>query len=379
MNTLAALGLLFKDFRHDAGRTWLTVLNLGLVIAAYLATAGLADALGLIRDDRLTGSNNLLLLSANVLDPTDSVVQMEQLQAAQAAADAFGAGVVRKISPLTLHHLRIDGHIFQVSGAPPGDLQDVYDLRLVEGRLPQARDEIVVTGSVLALTGKTLGGTLSILGTTFRIAGLVDAPGNSAAIWMTDAAGLALFGESRAFQIGVLQIDTRIPPARIQQVLEQDTRLQGFAVYQEQQYAAQFTLSVEGILGLARFFNLVALLLVSFGAYNVTLLSLTERGQELGILRAVGFSANGLHTLLLARTLLIALLAFTVAWIAIQAYFGFSQQSVMLYVNTLQLRLTPLRSAWGLALCLGFSVLGAWLPGQFQFRRSVADLIREWV
>jgi ABC-type antimicrobial peptide transport system permease subunit len=376
VRAFSGLLLLIQDLRHDAPRSLLTVFNLSLVIAIHLAVASLASALALLRSDALTGSHNLLVMSANVLDPMDSELHTAQLEIAAQAAAALGPGTVQKTSPLILRHLRIEGRILQVAAAPTADLPEIYQLRLLQGRWPSSLDEIAVTQSAQVLIGKGLGDALVIYGSLFRIVGLVDVPGNRAGVWMSDRAGQALLGMQRGFQIAVLQLSPQAEPGGVQALLEQEPRLDGFAVYQEAQFSAQFTLSLESIAGLARFFNLLSLLIVSFGAYNVTHLSLVERSPEIGMLRAIGYSAGSLSALVLLRTALLSLLAFGLAWLFVGLYFHLGQEPVMLHVNQLRLELTPSQLARALLLCLAFCGLGALAPGFALFRTNSAELMR---
>ena len=378
MNTLIALRLLLQDLLHEANRSLLTLLYLSLIIAMHLSITSLAGALSRSTQDMLTGPQNLLLLSADILDPTDSVIQAETLQSAAAhLASAQGEGAVRKASPLFLRHLRIEGHVFQLAAAPPADFEDVFQLRLLEGAWPAGSRQAAASRSVLALIGKALGDSLLIYGAPFTISAVVDAPGDRADLWLSLDAGQALFGAGRGFQVGVLQLASWMDPAAAQALLEQVLGAEGYAVYQERQFSAQFSLSLQDMLAAANFFNLVSLLVISFGVYNITHLSLAERSAEIGILRTVGFSPARVRNILLLRTALMALLAFGLGWLAVFAYVSAAQQPLMVYNTPLHLELTPLRTVYALALCLLFTALGVWLPGLQQQRQAVAAMIQE--
>lgn len=378
MSTLTAFRLLLQDVLHEAHRSLLTVLYLSLVIAIHLSVASLAGALSGTAQEMLSSPQNLLLLSADILDPTDSAIDMGALESAAVQLEnIYSAGAVQGLSPLILRHLRIEGHVFQLAAAPPGDFERVFQLRLLQGAWPTDLRQVAGSRSALALTGRSLGEQLVIYGEPFTISAVVDSPGDRADLWLGLAAGQALFPSTSDFQVGVIQLAPRIDAAEAQMRLENQLKPSGYAVYQERQFAAQFSLSLQDMLGLARFFYLLSLLVISFGVYNITHLSLAERSVEIGILRTVGFSPARIQLILLARTALLALAAFGLGWLTVFAYVRAMQQPLMLYTTPLHLELTPLRAAYALALCLLFSAFGVWLPGMQQQRTSVAGLIQE--
>lgn len=366
------------DLLHESRRSLLTLLYLSLVIAIHLSVASLAGALSQTTQESLTGPQNLLVLSADVLDPTDSEIQPEALSTAAARLESGqGPGAVLRASPLMLRHLRIDGQVFQLAAASPEDFSEVFQLQLLQGAWPAGRDQAAASRSALALTGRKLGESLTIFGSPFTITAVVDAPGDRADLWLSFAAGQALFGAGRGIQAGVLQLAPWVDPAEAQEKLELALQPAGYAVYQEKQFSAQFSLSLQDVLGMARFFNLLSLLVIGFGVYNLTHLSLAERSAEIGILRTVGFSAFRVQAALLARTLMLALLAFGPGWLVVFVYLSAMRQPLMLYTTPLHLELTPLRTAYALGLCLLFSGLGVWLPGLQQQHQPVAALVRE--
>ena len=286
MRIYPALIYTLQDLAYDWGRSSLTILTLTLLTAIYLIVSTFSGALQTRRSSFSAASNNLLVLSAAVIDPMDSTLDQQALDIVTGRTQSlFGDQAVQSTSPLILRNMRIEGHVLQVAAARVEDLEDVFQVQLLHGAWPAANDQIVVSPAVLNLTQRESSDSLQIYGRDFSIQGVISAPGNRAAVWMPYQAGADLFSRQRGFQIGVLQLDPGLDPNQVQTALETDPAISGrYAVYLEQQYASKTFQSIQDFYQLAGVFQILALLVIAFGAYHSAHLTLSERSAQLAIL-----------------------------------------------------------------------------------------------
>ena len=379
MKVLVLARYLLIDLISDRGRSLLTIFSLAVVVLSYLLISMLDGAFRAYGGNSLAVGRNLMLISADVLDPMESSLDLEILDdAANAIQAAFGAEVVGKTSPVIFRHMRIDSWTFQVAAVPREDMPTIYQLALLEGELPEMADQIVVSDRAISLAGWKVGEQIEIYGNKFQIMGIVQAEGSQAAsIWMTYPAGERLFSTRRGFQIGVIQISTLVDAEVVRAHLETEPRLSGYAVYLEHQISERYNQVTRDILNLTIVFQVLALALITFGVYNATSLTLEERSREVAILRVIGFSPRAIRNFLFGRVLLQMLVAFLFGLGGAVLFTIRQQTQSPVIFGSVPLSFTlSWSSIWlGLALTIGFAYLGVWLPTWQQFRSSIAAQI----
>jgi ABC-type antimicrobial peptide transport system permease subunit len=354
---LALFYFTYKDLLHDRWRTLLTIISLSVVLVGYLLLASLSQAL-VILSASAKGTNNLLMVASDTIDPQDSSLDVGVLQTALEIAPHQ----IQRAFPIIFRHLTIDGHILQVRAVPPEELSSSLALVLVKGSWPDNVQQVVVSEGAAQLAGWQIGSRINIYGTSFQVTGLVRNSENAfGSVWMPYSEGQSLFGPSHGFQVGYLLLDPLANPETVQALLQADPRMStGVTIYLENTYSNSFNQSNSNLLILSSLMVLVSLLAVTFGIYNATSLNITERSREIGLLRVIGFNQGRLRLFLLARTLVLTLVAYGLGWAA-ALFFIYEQRlhaSVDLIFN--DLRLTPLSSLLGLALAVIFAFLGVW-------------------
>ncbi len=120
---------------------------------------------------------------------------------------------------------------------------------------------------------------------------------------------------------------------------------------------------------------LVSLLVVTFGIYNATNLSLTERSLEIGLLHVIGFTLNKLRRFLLARALVLTLTAYSLGWLISLVFINHQQLHASVDLIFLALRLTPLSSLIGLGLASHLCL--SWCLACFQASNCAKSADRE--
>jgi ABC-type antimicrobial peptide transport system permease subunit len=374
------LRYLIGDLIDDRGRSLLTILGLTALVMSTLVITSIAQAMQSSAGSILGTSHNLLITSAGVLDPMESSLEPSLLdQAADVVRQGFGAKAVRKASPIIYRQMRIDRWYMQVMAVPLDDMPSVYSLELIEGSWPEGEDQILASQVAAKLTGWALGSRITIYGREFKVVGVVQAGGRKAtSLWMTYPAGQSLFGTQRGFQIMTLQLDPNIDLVAAQKTLEASPRLaQQYDIYLEEQLTARASEGNQEVLYLAWVLELIALLVMTFGAYNFTSLTLVERGRELVILRVLGFRGRVLHWFLMLRAVLLAMAAFGLGASLTQlVLFVYEERAPLNNLTAIPLVITPARLLGTLGLVLAFSVLGAWLPALSRFQLNTGEQLR---
>jgi len=367
---MLALGYFtFRDLLHDRWRSLLTMLSLAVVVVGYLLLTSLSQALVLL-SSRAQATNNLLILEADIIDPMDSSLGEEVLQ----TAEEIAPGQIRLAFPLLFRHLTIDGQLTQVRAVALEEMSTSVGLTLLEGNWPGGPRQVVVSEGAAELASWKIGSIVKIYGTDFQVSGLVRTNEQAfGSVWMTYTEGRDLFGARRGFQVGYLSLTPSADPESVRARLLADPRISAAcSVYLEDAYTNSYNQSNFNLLVLSGLMVLVSLLVVTFGTYNATSLSLTERSLEIGLLNVIGFTLAKLRIFLLARTLVLTLTAYGLGWLASLVFINHQRLQPSVDLIFRAIRLTPVSSLLGLVLAILFAFLGVWLAS----RRLVALNLR---
>jgi ABC-type lipoprotein release transport system permease subunit len=359
---MLALGYFtFRDLLHDRWRTLLTILSLAVVVVGYLLLTSLAQAM-LSLSGQAQATNNLLILEADTIDPQDSSIDESVLQTAQEIVP----GQVQLAFPILFRHLTIDGQLMQVRAVPLEEMSTSMGLTLAQGDWPAGSRQVVVSEGAAGQASWKIGSTVNIYGTDFQVSGLVHFEENAfGSVWMTYTEGQQLFRTSRTFQVGYLSLVPSADPESVRLKLLADPRISAaYSVYLENAFTNSYNQSTSNLVTLSGFLVLVSLLVVTFGTYNATSLSLTERSLEIGLLHVIGFTLNKLRSFLLARALVLTLTAYSLGWLISQIFIDRQRLHAASDLIFRSLSLTTFSSLFGLGLALLFAFLGVWLASR---------------
>jgi len=361
-----------RDLIHDRWRSLLTILSLAVVICGYLLLSSLSQAF--TGAGRLAqGNNNLVILSAGVIDPMDSLLDDQVLPAARASSP----DQILRAYPTLFRHMTIAGRLMQVRSVPLEEMPSSLGLILVQGSWPTGGQQIVVSEEIARAASWNTGSKVTIYGRDFEVTGLVrTSASNTGAIWMTYEQGQQLFGTRHGFQAGYLVLAPSADPKKVLASLQSDPRFSGsYSFYLENTISDSYHQLNHNLVTLSGIMAAVSLLAISFGIYNSTSLSLTERSHEISLLRVMGFTQGRLRTFLVVRTLLLTLSAYWLGWVVLAVCFTFLKSNAPLGSSEAPLRLTLTASAsvLGLGLAAVFSFLGVWLVSGRIATRNLLD------
>jgi ABC-type antimicrobial peptide transport system permease subunit len=292
-------GALRNLWRRPA-RTLLTTLGLGIGVGFIVTLIGIAE-----------GSRQLF---TNMLTAGQADLVAEQADASDAAFSKFDERIadrmrlhpeVRSVSKLVFGTTTGDGiPFFFVFGLDPQE-EYIAHYRVREGR-PIARPREIMIGRVAAESQeKQVGDTLHVAGASYRIVGIyengVSIEDAGGVIDLRDAqrvfrlprqvsfVGIGLRDPSRAEAVGA-ELERQFPEVMVMQAATMTERMQDFA-------------SMNAV-----FNALVGLMVVVGGIVmtNVMIMSVFERTQEIGVLRAVGWRRGRVLRMVLVESLALA-------------------------------------------------------------------------
>jgi ABC-type antimicrobial peptide transport system permease subunit len=381
MNTLVFSAYLLKDLRHDPYRSLFTIIGLSTMVVSYLLTAALAESFRQFGGQSGFASHNLIVLSADTVDPMQGSVSQAALNlAVQAVQETYGQQSVLFAEPTMFRSLRIMDYTMEVIAIAPQGMTDLYNLELLEGRFPTGNHEITASQEAFEMAGWQLGQTIRFYGQEFQLVGNVRyEAGKIATLWMTYTAGENLFGTRRGFQIGSIQIAGNLDPETVRAYLETVPGIKpNYAVYLEQELYARYAQAFQDILSFTIVMNILALTVISFGIFNATSLTLAERSHEIGLLRVAGFSTSAIRRFLFGRALIQTMLAYLLGWgLAELAIWKSAATTISLHGIFVKINLSPANILLGLALTALFAWFGVWLTSYSQNRKSLVSLLSD--
>lgn len=187
----------------------------------------------------------------------------------------------------------------------------------INGSIPRSPREMILGSDAAAALGATIGSELSVGGNPLRVAGILAPTGSiddRAAFVELDIAQHAL---GRPGDVALIEVSALCRGCPIEEIVEQIAASIPHAKVTpiRQAVAAR----EQAVAQLSRFAYAVATLLVLVGTLVVAstaMASVTERTQEIGVLRAVGFRQSHVATVILIETVLVTAVGGLIGWIA---------------------------------------------------------------
>lgn len=325
------LRLAIRNALRSPTRSGLTALT--VLLGTMLLTVGLAWIHGVFGDVMDTASDNTghvrlvnprYALREELMPLSDHVADVDALSAALRAVPGVEDVEPRLSTGVTVTVGEELGDVFALAvGASPAWMERRMGLRdvLVDGRLPEGDRDVLMgattarqlgarVGDEVVLLGQTQDGSISpIKGTVVGIAsagnGLVDQAVYlplPALQWLADLEGGAtevlVYGADRAEADALARAVAAVPAAAGLEVQAWDQR----------EPWIQFLPLIATIQGTL---SGVIVLVTALGVWNTMLMSVLERTDEIGVLRAMGLTRAGAVTLFVIEAVAIALVGGT--------------------------------------------------------------------
>jgi putative ABC transport system permease protein len=349
-------GLVWRNLMRRPVRTLLTAAGVALGVGLIVALLAISNGTSRTAGDLIhIGRADFGLFQSGVADATKSLlpVTLEQ-QVARSPGVASTAGIFLLVDNAGLV-IGLDPHEFTWRR-----------LTVVRGDRSGALIGDRFHGRV--------GETLRIAGRTFRVSGVFHSgdrfEDNGIVLPLATVQALA----KRPGEVTSIGVTAQLG-SRAADVARSLERRFGVTAIVEPGQAVKVDTSSRIILDVGWVISVLALIIGGIGVTNTMAMSVFERIQEIGVLRAIGWRGRRIAALILSEAAGIAILALAlgllVGWLA--AHFFTAQTGLSSLVSPV---FTAGVFAWGLAFALGVALLGAAYPTVRALRLSPIEALR---
>jgi len=369
-------------------------------IVAVLGIAGTVGVfvamLSLARGFRATlvasgSEDNALVLRGGATSEMMSGIQLDMVKIMQDAPGVAHDGSIPLVTsevvvvaPFPLRATGTDANV-QIRGVSFNVLQIRKNVKMAQGRMfqPGLSELIVGKNASATYSGLTVGNTVNFGGGHWQVVGVFDAGGSSfdSEVWC-DARVLddVYKRPTNVFQSATVHLTS---PAAFQQFKDSvtsDPRLNVDVSREIDYYAKQSTTMTRLITILGGLVAFVMAIGAIFGALNTMYSAVSERGREIGTMRALGFGAAAVVFSFLVEALFISFIGGAIGCIAVLPLNGLttSTMNMQTFSNiAFAFRITPPLLIGGIIFALAMGLLGGFLPAIRAASRPVALALRE--
>lgn len=302
---------------------------------------------------------------------------------------------VKALVPMAIGQARVEGggkgrsvYIYGVGHQVPETWQfPVSQGRFLPATDPRRKGATAVLGPKLSreLFGEAsaLGKRVRIAGTGLLVVGIMEPKGQLLGFDLDDAAyvpvatAMDLFNVDELNEIDILTENADVIPFVVEGVrallIERHRGEEDFTITTQAEMLDTFgrilgiiTVSVSGIAA-------VSLLVGGMGIMTIMWISVTERTREIGLLRSLGVTPNGISRLFLTESVVVALLG-GLAGIG----FGLGSAAITRYfVPTMPLKTSPTAVIAAVVMSLVVGMASGWLPARRAARMDPIEALRE--
>jgi putative ABC transport system permease protein len=369
-------------------------------IVAVLGIAGTVGVfvamLSLARGFRATlvasgSEDNALVLRGGATSEMMSGIQLDMVKIMQDAPGVAHDGSIPLVTsevvvvaPFPLRATGTDANV-QIRGVSSNVLQIRKNVKMAQGRMfqPGLSELIVGKNASATYSGLTVGNTVNFGGGHWQVVGVFDAGGSSfdSEVWC-DARVLddVYKRPTNVFQSATVHLTS---PAAFQQFKDSvtsDPRLNVDVSREIDYYAKQSTTMTRLITILGGLVAFVMAIGAIFGALNTMYSAVSERGREIGTMRALGFGAAAVVFSFLVEALFISFIGGAIGCVAVLPLNGLttSTMNMQTFSNiAFAFRITPPLLIGGIIFALAMGLLGGFLPAIRAASRPVALALRE--
>lgn len=322
------IDITLKNLRRRITRLTLLILGLTVGVSTVVALITITTELNQDIADKLDeyGANILIVPKSNDLslsyggvsvataayDVNELVVSdLEQLKLIKNARN------ISVVAPKLLGVVEIDRQPVLMAGVDfPEELTLKQWWQLSGGQEPAARHDALAGARLAEALGLTAGAWVGIDGTDFRIAGILAENGSQDDDILFVDLGLAQDMLGKPAGITLVEVAALCTECPIEEMVEQISEALPQARVSAMRQAV--TLRMETVGQLSRFAVAVSVIVVLIGGLVVmtTMLgSVTERRQEIGLFRALGFRRQHIMQVILSEAALVSLFAGLTGWL----------------------------------------------------------------
>jgi ABC-type antimicrobial peptide transport system permease subunit len=295
-------GMIVRSLVRRRTRSLLTVLGIGIAVAAVVALSGMAEGFGeQFNSIGRVGQIDLMAAEAGISDMQFSAIDERVVKRIAALPEVKSvAGVVFGItSAEEIPFLFVQGY------QPNTDA--IEHFTIVDGGPLTGTRQALVGRAAAETLGVTVGDSVNIVGSRFRVAGIFETgvalEDGGMVISLREAQ--ALFGRPR--KVGFLGIALR-DPRQVDSVLaELEENFPEISVSKTSEFADSLPdfQAMDAMIGAISF---LAVLVGGIGMMNTVFMSVFERTREIGVLRALGWRKGRVLLMVMKESLVLSAL-----------------------------------------------------------------------
>lgn len=301
--------MFIKNLLRRKIRTLLTILGIGIGVAAIIALGAMASGLESGYTAVLAGSKaDLIISQPNAVDPSYSAVGEEVGEALAAMPE------VSEISGMIQGFTNAENEPFIfVFGYPPdsfvlGRFQVVQGFGLDSHEAQKTHGKPLLLGKAAAeVMGKSVGDSLRLTGSVFRIVGLYETGDafQDSGILLSLPNAQELLGKPR--QVSLFYVRLKDPSLRQRFINRFEKLYKNLEISGAQEFANKQVMA-DMLRGYVWAIGGLAILIGGVGMMNAQLMAVMERTREIGTLRAVGWSNRRVLWMILMESITVSIL-----------------------------------------------------------------------
>ena len=292
--------MVFRNLWRRKARSLLTMLGIGIGVAAVIALAAMAEGIASGYAAFAGGSGaDLLVTKTDAGDLTLSTVDQQVGERIAQMAD------VQNVSGVIFNMVSLEKIPYFIVGGYDPDEVAIQHFKIIEGEPLSGEKEVILGRQAADNLSKTVGDSIRLYESPFRIVGIYETgqsfEDGGAVISLTDAQ--AVFQKPR--QVTFYEVQVRDPTqldgvkARIEQLFDDLSVSEASDVADEQ-------LTVQSMKAMAWGIGLIAVLIGGLGMMNTMIMSVFEQTREIGVLRAVGWRKGRVLRLIITQSLVLS-------------------------------------------------------------------------
>jgi putative ABC transport system permease protein len=287
------------------------------------------------------------------------------------------------IAPFPLRTTGTDANV-QVRGVSPNVLTVRPKVKIVSGQMFRAGLSELVVGrnATQTYSGLTLGNRVRFGGGEWTVSGIFDAGGSAfdSEVWCDSRVLDDVYKRpTNVFQSATVHLASPDSFQEFKDAVTRDPRLNVDVTREIDYYAKQSQTMTRLITVLGGLVAAVMAIGAIFGALNTMYSAVSERGREIAVMRALGFSAVAVVLSFLIEALLISFVGGALGCLAVLPLNGFTTGAMNWQTFShlaFAFRITPNLLLGGILFALGMGVAGGMIPAIHAALRPVAAALR---
>jgi putative ABC transport system permease protein len=292
---------LLRSLLRRRTRTALTLLSIGVSIAALVALGGIADGMmGAFTVMMRETQTDLFAAEANI-DADFSAIdervgaRIAALPGVEAVSGMFWTGASTQEMPMLI-----------VYGYHPREFA-IRRYPIIEGRPLEARRQVLVGRTAAEEMGVEVGDTLRLLDSGFRVAGIYETgvAFEDAGVIIGMREAQTLTGKPRQVQFYLISLHDPAQAEAIKAALAAEFPDVAFSLTSELTEAVSDFRALEDMIAQISF---LAVFIGALGMLNTMLMTVMERTREIGVLRSLGWRQRQVLAMILKEALMLGIL-----------------------------------------------------------------------